>query len=261
MRPFAVLHVPHSSPFIPAEVRPAILLSDEDLATELLRMTDAYTDELFRLDPRLARTVTFPISRLVVDPERFPDDTVESMASRGMGAIYTRTSDGSPLRALPDARERHALLAEHYEPHHHALAEAVAEALGGWRGALVVDCHSFPSVPLPYETDQRRERPEICIGTDPYHSPASLVTAATEVFIGAGFATEIDRPFSGALVPEPFYGRDPRVWAIMIEVNRSLYMDERSGERLPSFDAIAAKVCESTVQVIRVAEQLAGTVS
>jgi N-formylglutamate amidohydrolase len=136
----------------------------------------------------------------------------------------------------------------------------VAEALGGWRGALVVDCHSFPSVPLPYETDQRPQRPEICIGTDPCHSPASLVTAATEVFRGAGFATEIDRPFSGALVPEPFHGRDPRVWAIMIEVNRSLYMDERSGERLPSFAGIAAKVRASTVQLIRVAEQLAGAV-
>ena len=106
MSPFAVLHVPHSSRFIPAEIRPAILLSDEDLATELLRMTDAYTDELFRLDPRLARMVTSPVSRLVVDPERFPDDAVESMASRGMGAIYTRTSDGSPLRTRREGASR-----------------------------------------------------------------------------------------------------------------------------------------------------------
>jgi hypothetical protein len=51
------------------------VLSDEDLAAELLRMTDAHTDQLFRLDPRVTRAVVFPVSRLVVDPERFSDDT------------------------------------------------------------------------------------------------------------------------------------------------------------------------------------------
>src|SRR5262249_46588090 len=161
-----------------ASLRAAILLTDEALAAELLRMTDSYTDELFRLDPRLARTVTFPVSRLVVDPERFPDDAMESMASRGMGVVYTRTSDGSPRGAPPAAAVRGPLRGEYTEPPHRLLASAVAQANGSWGGALVVDCHSFPSVPLPYEPDQRLQRPEICIGTDSYHSPAELVTAA-----------------------------------------------------------------------------------
>jgi N-formylglutamate amidohydrolase len=73
--PFAVLHVSHSSRVVPPAARSAIVLSDEDLAAELLRMTDAHTDQLFRLDPRVTRAVVFPVSRLVVDPERFSDDT------------------------------------------------------------------------------------------------------------------------------------------------------------------------------------------
>jgi hypothetical protein len=29
---------------------------------------------------------------------------------------------------------------------------------------LIIDCHSFPSVALPYELDQREERADFCIG-------------------------------------------------------------------------------------------------
>jgi hypothetical protein len=43
-------------------------------------------------------------------------------------------------------------------------------------------------------------------------------------------------PFAGALVPMRFYGKDLRVRALMIEVRRGLYMDERSGARGPAFD-------------------------
>ncbi|OGI41179.1 MAG: hypothetical protein A2140_03605 [Candidatus Muproteobacteria bacterium RBG_16_62_13] len=68
-----ILHIPHSSCTIPEEFRDQIVLSDEDLGAELRMMTDAFTDELFAL-PETA-VVRFPVSRLLVDVERFPDDT------------------------------------------------------------------------------------------------------------------------------------------------------------------------------------------
>ena len=43
----AVLHIPHSSRQMPENERQAIRLNGEALNGELLRMTDAYTDELF----------------------------------------------------------------------------------------------------------------------------------------------------------------------------------------------------------------------
>ena len=43
--------------------------------------------------------VVFPVSRLVVDPERFLYDAHEPMAARGMGAVYEQTADLRPLRA------------------------------------------------------------------------------------------------------------------------------------------------------------------
>jgi N-formylglutamate deformylase len=125
--------------------------------------------------------VGFPVSRLVVDPERFEDPGAERMEAVGMGAVYTKTSHGAPLRDEAEAgRQREALLARYYRPHHAALEAATAAALAAHGRCLIVDCHSFPSRPLPYEfkvsADRWRvvHRPAVCIGTDmtlPPHAP------------------------------------------------------------------------------------------
>ena len=77
--PAVILHIPHSSAEVPTDVRPQLLLGDDDLAAELRLMTDWYTDELFALPADEAVTVRFPVSRLVVDAERFEDPTAERM--------------------------------------------------------------------------------------------------------------------------------------------------------------------------------------
>jgi N-formylglutamate amidohydrolase len=213
-------------------------------------MTDSYTDELFHLEARIARPVVFHVSRLVVDPERFLEDSAEPMAARGMGAIYTATSDGTVLRAPMDEQSRQALLAEYYEPHHRRLSDAVTASIARWGACLVVDCHSFPSHPLPYELDQSPDRPEICLGTDEFHSPPELVSAALRIFRGAGFEVQLNRPFAGAIVPAAHYRCDQRVMALMVEVNRSLYMDEVSGERLPTFETLASGLRQAVTELI-----------
>lgn len=76
-------------------------LDDADLNNELLRMRDAYTDEVFPLTSVEGARSGFPVSRLVCDVERFPTDENEPMAAREMGAIYVRTSKGDVLRAQP----------------------------------------------------------------------------------------------------------------------------------------------------------------
>lgn len=240
--PPVVIHVPHASTEIPPDVASPILLTPNELGAELLAMTDRYTDEIFAFLEPAATTVRFPVSRLVVDPERFADDADEPMSSCGMGAIYTRTSDGRCLRAHPTPAERASLLTRFYEPHHRALSDAVANALRAHNTCLVIDGHSFPTRPLPYEGDQREDRPDICIGTDPFHTPTWLRDAAVAEFEREGFDVAIDRPFAGALVPIAFYGREPRVMAFMVEINRRLYMDERTGAKLHAFDELRRRV-------------------
>jgi N-formylglutamate amidohydrolase len=190
-----------------------------------------------------AVVVRAPVSRLVVDIERFPDDEDEPMAARGMGAIYRVTSSLAPLRRPLSPEERATLMRTWYAPHHSRLERAVAEALQRHGRCLVIDCHSFPSNALPYEqADPAVARPDICIGTDAFHTGDDIATAFTEAFRHSGWTVAVDQPFAGALVPASRYRRDPRVGAVMIEVNRRLYLDERDATKRPDFDAVAARV-------------------
>jgi N-formylglutamate deformylase len=66
----AVLHIPHSSRQVPVEEREAICLDDATLNSELLRMTDAYTDELFPVTPVEAGRVIFRVNRVGLTLDR-----------------------------------------------------------------------------------------------------------------------------------------------------------------------------------------------
>lgn len=233
MKPSSVvIHVPHASTVIPESERNAFQI---DLTDELLKMTDHYCDKLFCGD---YPSVVFPVSRLVCDPERFRDDVQESMSSVGMGAVYTRTHDGAILRTI-DAATRERILQTWYDPHHAALTEAVQSTLDRTGRYLIIDGHSFPSKPLPYEPDQNSNRPDFCIGTDPYHTPNQLTETAIRFLQSRGYSVAVNSPFAGTLVPMRFYQKDKRVSSIMIEVNRRLYMNG-NGSRNEDFLRIQA---------------------
>jgi len=201
-------------------------------------MTDLYVGDLFKIPETVAKTVLFPISRLVVDPERFEDDFREEMSAKGMGVIYIKTAAGLPLRREISPSEREDLLRKYYRPHHEQLAKAVGEALSRYQKCLIIDAHSYPSRPLPYEIDQRPDRPEICLGTDEYHTPELLKDLALEMF-GAEFKNiEINRPFKGTIGPAKYLRRDPRIQSIMIEINRSLYMKENTGAKASNYNKV-----------------------
>ena len=233
---FTIIHIPHSAMEIPADLFGDYLVPIEQLGVELLNMTDHYTEELFRTDSPHVDIICFSVSRLVVDPERFVDDEREGMAKIGMGAVYSRTSDLKPLRKI-DIEQKERLIERFYRPHHRRLNELCRKAIERSGKCLIIDGHSFPSVPLPYELDQSPDRPDICIGTDQFHTPDWLRHFALELFTLPGFSVEINRPFSGTMVPSYYYRRDKCVMSIMIEIRRGLYMDEATGGKLETFQS------------------------
>ena len=87
---WVLFHIPHDSVLIPDECRELFVLNDADLEREMIRMTDLHTFELFAGGAAPERAVRFPVSRLLVDPERFPDDRDEPMAARGQRAWRKR---------------------------------------------------------------------------------------------------------------------------------------------------------------------------
>ena len=234
-----LLHIPHASAYIPAEYKNSFQC---DLAGELQLMTDSYTNELFDLP---VNKLIFPVSRLVCDVERFRDDRKEKMAARGMGACYTHGHDNNVIRSLTE-REREEILCRWYDPHHTRFSEMTAGIAERFGICYIVDCHSFSSVPLPYEPDQDPDRPDICIGTDPFHTDPELIERVAKPFRERGYSIAIDTPYSGTIVPMCFYHRSKQVRSVMIEVNRGLYQDAH-GKKLASFQ----KVKKDIAAVIR----------
>ncbi|MGW7543500.1 N-formylglutamate amidohydrolase [Streptomyces sp. NPDC054770] len=234
-----ILHVPHSSRTIPAGVRAGIVLGDAALERELDHITDAHTAELAEAAAALAGVTPWRfvnrLSRLVVDPERFPDER-EEMLAVGMGAVYTRTTHRDVLRDEPC--DPGPLVERYFRPYARAMTEAVAGRLAATGRAVVIDVHSYPSRALPYELHGTGPRPPVCLGTDAFHTPAGLTRAAREAFAGCG-ETGLDSPFGGTYVPLEFYGTDARVGALMVEIRRDLYMTEPGGPAGPGADRLA----------------------
>ncbi|MFI5821875.1 N-formylglutamate amidohydrolase [Streptomyces rishiriensis] len=235
-----ILHVPHSAREIPAEVRSGILLDDEALERELDHITDSHTariaQEAARTAPLTPWRFVNRLSRLVVDPERFPDER-EEMRAVGMGAVYTRTTHREPLRA--DDTDPGPLVARYFRPYAQAMTDAVAERLAAVGRAVVIDVHSYPAAPLPYELHGEGPRPPVCLGTDAFHTPPELLAAAREAFAELG-ETGLDSPFAGTYVPLEYYGRDSRVSALMVEIRRDTYMTEPGGPAGPGLPRLAS---------------------
>jgi N-formylglutamate deformylase len=246
-----VLHIPHASTVIPPSVRTGLLISGIELEAELLRLTDHYTDELFSGTVPGSSEVVFPVSRLVVDPERFVDDALELSALHGMGVIYTHGSRGQRVRNSPTPEERETLLDRFYRPHHRKLDDIVNTHLQRTGGCLLIDCHSFPLERLPIERPDAR--PDICIGTDSVHTPPHLRDAAVAAFVAEGYSVMVNAPFAGAMVSASHYGKDRRVSALMIELGRWLYMDEERGARHEGFERLRRVLGRCLVQIAAVA--------
>jgi N-formylglutamate amidohydrolase len=232
-----ILHVPHASRALPPAARAGLLITDEQLAEELDHLTDAHTDVLAHRAAAAAAIRPWIFenrwSRLVVDPERFPDDR-EEMRAVGMGAVYTAGFAGRKLRDDDCVRDE-ALLRTHFEPYSRALAGLVADRLAAAGQAIIVDVHSYPTALLPYEIHREGARPPVCLGTDRNHTPGWLLAAGQAAFP----ANALNTPFGGCYVPLDHYGIEPRVSALMIEIRRDGYMTEPGGPPHAGLDRLA----------------------
>lgn len=225
-----ILHIPHASTVIPYS--DGFCCTHEQLAAEIRLLTDHYTDELFFLQDSVI--IQSPCSRIFCDMERFADDAMEPTSHLGMGVLYTHADNGDVLRFVtPELRSK--ILDEYYYPHHQRLTEAVDIELRSNGRACIIDCHSFPDQPLERDADRRGDRPDFNIGTDPFHTPHEWLEKSVEFFGNRGYSLGMDWPYTGSIVPMKHYRNDSQVLSIMLEVNRRLYMDEITGERLPEF--------------------------
>lgn len=235
-----ILHAPHGSRFIPAELAHTFELDAAGMTSEKNVMTDHFTDRLVAGTERSSRLVD-GLSRFVVDVERFPDDR-EEMLAVGMGAFYTHGSQRQHIRR--DEHTSHPALRGFFDGYSSAFTELVQRTLDVHGRAVIIDVHSYPTRAQPYELHSDEPRPQLDIGADSAHTSDALVDQVRTAF--AHLESGVNQSFHGTYVPLRFYHSDLRVQSVMLEIRRDTYMDEVTLE----LDAEGFSRLRSSLQVL-----------
>jgi N-formylglutamate deformylase len=206
-----ILHIPHSSTKID-------YIKVDNIKDNINKITDLYTDELFEYDNAEFKIV-FPYNRLVVDVERFKKDPMESI---GKGYIYKTDVFNNTIKR----NKNNFVFEKLYDDYHRDFNNCVHEYLSFFPIAFIVDCHSFPNDPFEWEKNLIFKRPDICLGTDDNHTPKEIISLLTNYFNKHNLSTNVNYPYKGTIIPSDFKHKSDIVKSIMIEINRSLYLDK-----------------------------------
>ena len=254
---------PHSGREYPADFVAASQLDPQGLR----RSEDSFVEELFASVVRHgAPLLAARFPRAFVDPNREPYELDPGMFSgplpvaanvrsprvaAGLGTIAKVVGTGADIYAgkLP-VSEIERRIGTFYRPYHRRLSMLVEEARAIFGWALLVDCHSMPSVGGPMDRDVGLSRVDVVLGDCYGASCAPLITqVAEDAFRGLGYRVVRNTPYAGGYTTR-HYGQPRRgCHALQIELNRSLYMDEARHAKLPGFDRLAADL-DTVAQVL-----------
>ena len=127
-----LVHVPHASTHIPENLRNDFIIGNDFIDKESKISADLYTEQLARQAWPMATIIEAKISRIVLDVERYEDDSKEIMSMFGRGIIYTRSHDGKKIRAKVSQKKRQALIEQYYVPHWKKLRDTA-------KGKILID--------------------------------------------------------------------------------------------------------------------------
>jgi N-formylglutamate amidohydrolase len=252
-----ILASPHSGTRYPPEFIAGSRLD----AHALRRSEDSFVDEIFAAGPALgAPLLRARFARAYLDANREPyeldpamfedalPDFVNAASPRvqvGLGTIARIVASGEDIYAgklrFAEAASRIALL---YRPYHAALRGLLAATQARFGYYLLIDCHSMPSASGPHERGGRR-RVDFVLGDCHGASCDPVVMETAQRVIAAkGYSIARNTPYAGGFTTG-HYGR-PRDGghALQIEINRSLYMDERAIRRKPFLARLAGDMCD-----------------
>ena len=245
-----VFSSPHSGRFYPERFL-AMAKLDRNV---IRRSEDCYVDELFGAvvplgAPMLA--ANFPRAYLDVnrepwelDPRMFCEPVPSYCNVRsprvagGLGTVPRLVGEGLDIYCarlpLAEAVER---IESIYKPFHATLKRLLMQTHAVFGYAILVDCHSMPA---SIRVGDNGVRPDFIVG-DRFGTSASavLTDAAIGLLSGMGYHVAHNKPYAGGFITE-HYGRPSRhLHALQIEINRGLYMNERTLDRSAGFDALA----------------------
>lgn len=258
-----VFSSPHSGRRYPASF---IKASNLDAMT-LRRSEDSFVEEIFRdvvgLGAPLIHAL-FPRAYLdanrepyELDPAMFADPLPPHVNTRslrvagGLGTIARVVADSTEIYraqlSYAEAERRIRLL---YMPFHETLRGLLEETRHAFGLAILIDCHSMPSVGGPADDDQGADRPDIVLG-DRYGTSCTgeITEEAESILKRLGYSTMRNNPYAGGFNTEHYGRPDHGLHALQIEINRALYMNEAMLERGPGLKRLRSDMTAFTTEL------------
>lgn len=248
-----VFDAPHAGDQYPASFLAASRLD----ALALRRSEDAHVDALFAEMPRLGAPLMrarFPRAYLdlnrepyELDPRMFegrlpPFANTRSMrVAGGLGTIPRIVADGQEIyRAKLPVEEGLRRVEALYKPYHRTLRGLLQRTSRAFGHAILIDCHSMPSTSLGRDGAGTAD---FVLGDRYGTSCAPLVVDLIEDELRRrGFTVVRNKPYAGGFITEHYGEPAAGRHAVQVEINRALYMNERTIARAHGFTALAREL-------------------
>ncbi len=245
LRSGVVFASPHSGAEYSAAFLEASVLNRHSIRSS----EDAFVDQLFGSAVSFgAPLLSARAPRAFVDLNRAPEELdpaliqgVKKMGhnpriASGLGVIPRVVAGGRAIyRGKMSLQEAHNRLDDYWRPYHVQLQSLLDQARMTFGRTVLIDCHSMPHEAVNPGGLTPHLAPQIVLG-DRFGASATrdVVGQIEMAFQRAGFRVSRNAPFAGAFTTQ-HYGRPSRQQhVVQIEIDRSLYMDERTIEPLKS---------------------------
>jgi N-formylglutamate deformylase len=255
--PFFV-SIPHSGEKIPTQTPWLLSLPEEILMSDVDRFVDSlYMPALNRLSIPFEKTEWH---RYAVDLNRLPSDVdqdsvvsaIKPSGAHPDGYHWVMTKNEVVLMQQPMSQRSHEELTQLiYEPFHQNIRQIYSQfKTSGFKNRYHLDAHSMPSIGTRMHKDPGEYRADIvvsdCLGKSCSSVYRDIVISA---FVVAGFKVGYNWPYVGGRVTEVYGKPDEGQHAIQVEMNRGLYMDEKTKKIKPGFENIQIKIESALLKI------------
>jgi len=262
-----VLDSPHSGIEYPDDFRPAVPI-------EALRQAeDSFVDELYAGATAVGATLVaarFP--RSYIDPNRslldidaslldaaWPGPAIPSRKTQlGIGLIWRILDSGEPIYArklsVEEVRNR---IVRYHQPYQKAVKDALDHAYSHFGAVWHLNCHSMPAMSSRIsEEGPGKPRADFVLGDrDATTCGPEFTALVRETLRALGYDVKVNDPYKGVELVRAFSDPKANRHSLQIEVNRRLYMDEKSRMRTAAYAELKANLDKLIAAVAKYAAE------
>ncbi|AGH43546.1 N-formylglutamate amidohydrolase [Paraglaciecola psychrophila] len=256
-----ILDSPHSGMNWPTSVR--TVATD----TQLKSGWDAHVDRLWHSVVGMGgHLLCAHYSRMFIDLNRAPEDIDPQLldyldetcrptkySDRGMGLLRKFALPGT---LMYDYKLNHIdvmnRLNHYYLPYHNALRIKLDALHSKYGGVWHIDCHSMKSIANKMNIDCGAPRPDVVIGdNDGAAADPAFVDVVEDAFRKLGYKVARNAPYKGGYLVTQYAVPSSNRHSIQIELNRALYMDEKTFEPNSNFNNIQGDLATVTLMIAK----------